>query len=197
MFEVQCRVLEISEERDILLVTTSRDAFATILATLNENNAISYEAIKKRLNEKYLGEEYKRHLESKLRNLKFRAGTKIQKFLHDLRSTIRDYYGLTSVEQIDQIGMNHIYFLLLRILFEKTEQFYSSVGTSKLKIAAAANSVHNNERLLKLENLVEKLTNQVSQLASNKNDSINVNICSNCKKAGHEVSKCCFICQEK
>ena len=41
MFEVQCRVLEISEERDILLVTTSRDAFATILATLNENNAIS------------------------------------------------------------------------------------------------------------------------------------------------------------
>ena len=51
MFEVQCRVLETSEERDILLVTTSRDAFATILATLNENNAISYEANKKRLNE--------------------------------------------------------------------------------------------------------------------------------------------------
>ena len=69
MFEVQCRVLETSEERDILLVTTSRDAFATILATLNENNAISYEAIKKRLNEKYLGEECKHHLESKLRNL--------------------------------------------------------------------------------------------------------------------------------
>ena len=54
----------------------------------------------------------------------------------------------------------------------------------------------------KLENLVEKLTNQVSQLASNKNDSNNVNICSNYKKAGHIVSKCfklktCFICQKK
>ena len=58
--------------------------------------------------EKYSGEEYKRHVESKLRNLKFRAGTKIREFLRELRSTIRDYYGLTTVEQIDQIGMNHI-----------------------------------------------------------------------------------------
>ena len=39
-----------------------------------------------------------------------------------------------------------------------------------------------NDQLSKLENLVEKLTNQASQLASNENDSNNVNICSNCKK---------------
>ena len=48
MFEAQCRALE----------TTSDDAFATIMAALNENNAISYEAT-----EKYSGEEYKRRLE--------------------------------------------------------------------------------------------------------------------------------------
>ena len=77
MFEAQCRALEISEQhnkrkwRDILLVFTSNDAFATILAALNENNAMSYEAVKRRLTDKYSGEEYKRHLESKLRNLKF------------------------------------------------------------------------------------------------------------------------------
>ena len=71
MFEAHCRALEISEEpnkrtcRDILLVTTSDDAFATILADLNENNAISYEAVKRRLTEKYSGEEYKLHLENK------------------------------------------------------------------------------------------------------------------------------------
>ena len=81
--------------RDVLLVTTADDAFATILADLNENNAISYEAVKTRLTEKYSGEEYKRHLENKLRNLKFRAGTKIPEFLHELRTTIRDYYGHT------------------------------------------------------------------------------------------------------
>ena len=75
LFEAQCRALEIFEEhnkrkwRDILLVTTSEDAFATILAALNENNAISYEAVKRRLTEKYSGEEYKRHLESKFGNL--------------------------------------------------------------------------------------------------------------------------------
>ena len=33
-------------EIDILLVTTSDDAFATILAALNENNAVSHEAVK-------------------------------------------------------------------------------------------------------------------------------------------------------
>ena len=77
MFEAWWRALEISEEhnkrkwRDILLVTTSEDAFATILAALNENNAISYEAVERRVTEKYSGEEYKRHLESKLTNLKF------------------------------------------------------------------------------------------------------------------------------
>ena len=55
-----------------------------------------------------------------------------------------------------------------------------SKGFSPLQpIAAAAHSVHNNDRLFKLENLVEKLTNQVSQLASNKNDSNDINICSN------------------
>ena len=51
-------------------------------------NAISYEAVKRRLTENYSGEEYKRHLESKLRNLKFRAGTKIPEFLDELRSVI-------------------------------------------------------------------------------------------------------------
>ena len=46
MFEAQCQALEIFEEqskrnwRDILLVTTSDDAFATILAALNESNVI-------------------------------------------------------------------------------------------------------------------------------------------------------------
>ena len=107
IFEAHCRPLEISEEhnkrkwQDTLLVTTSEDAFATVLAALNENNTISYEAVKRMLTEKYSGEEYKCHLESKLRNLKFRAGTKMPEFLHELRSTIRDYYGLTNVEQID------------------------------------------------------------------------------------------------
>ena len=44
-----------------------RRCFCNHTGSLNENNAISYEAVKRRLTEKYLGEEYKRHLESKLR----------------------------------------------------------------------------------------------------------------------------------
>ena len=125
MFEAQCRALEISEEPnkrtwwDVLLVTTADDAFATILADLNENNAISYEAVKTRLTEKYSGEEYKRHLENKLRNLKFRAGTKIPEFLHELRTTIRDYYGHTHKKWKDSMEtwaiLIEIFFILIFI----------------------------------------------------------------------------------
>ena len=136
----------------------------TILAALNENNAISYETVKRRLTEKYSGEEYKRHLESKRRNLKFRAITKIPEFLHDLRSTIRDYYSLTNVEQIDQIGMNHILSTLEDSVREdakilqlsgnvKIENLLELITTKLSKgfslvqpIAAAAYTVQNNDQ---------------------------------------------------
>ena len=117
--------------------------------------------------------------------MKFRAGTKIPEFLRELRSTIRDYYGLTNVEQIDQIDMNHMLSILEDSVREdakilqlsgnvKIENLLELITTKLSKgfspvqsIVAAAHSVHNKDRLSKLENLVEKLTNQVSQLASN------------------------------
>ena len=104
-------------------------------------------------------------------------------------------YGLTNVEQIDQIGesYNQSYTFYFRgfclrrrknfaAQWERQNWKSSRIDNNKefspvQPIAAAAHSVPNNDRLSKLENLVEKLPNQVSQLASNKNDSNNANIC--------------------
>ena len=96
------------------------------------------------------------------------------------------------MKQIDQIGLNYILSILEDSVGEDAKILQLSgnvklenlreVITTKLSkgftplqpIAAAAHSVPNNDRLSKLENLVGKLTNQVSQSASNKTDSNNV-----------------------
>ena len=70
---------------------------------------------------------------------------------------------------------------LLELITIKLSKGFSPVQP----IEAAAHSVHNDDWLSKLEKLVEKLTNQVLQLASNKIDSNKVSICSNCRKVGH------------
>ena len=96
------------------------------------------------------------------------------------------------MKQIDQIGLNYILSILEDSVGEDAKILQLSgnvklenlreVITAKLSkgftplqpIPAAAHSVPNNDRLSKLENLVGKLTNQVSQSASNKTDSNNV-----------------------
>ena len=76
--------------------------------------------------------------------MKFRAGTKIPEFLRELRSTIRDYYGLTNVEQIDQIDMNH----MLSILEDSVRE--------DAKILQLSGNV-------KIENLLELITTKLSK----------------------------------
>ena len=51
---------------------------------------------------------WEEHLKTKLRSLKFRAGAKIPRLSHERRSTIWDYYRLTSGDQLDQISINNI-----------------------------------------------------------------------------------------
>lgn len=110
MLEAQCRALEFPEENHTFFFSTEDGAFLTILTSNCENNAISYHRVKRMLIEKYSGEEYERHLETKFRNLKDRAHKRIPKpFINlDLLRSIRDYYGLTSWDQTNHVGMNHI-----------------------------------------------------------------------------------------
>ena len=99
------------------------------------------------------------------------------------------------MEQIDQIGesYNQSYTFYFRgFCLRRSKNFAAQWERQNWKssridnnkefspvqpITAAAHSVPKNDRLSKLENLVEKLPNQALQLASNKNDSNNANIC--------------------
>ena len=60
--------------------------------------------------ERFTGEDYKRKLETKLRNLKFAKGTNINLFAHTLRNTIKELYGLqgNANDAIDAIAINHV-----------------------------------------------------------------------------------------
>ena len=80
-------------------------------------------------------------MESKLRNLKFRAGPKIPEFLHELRSTFRDYYGLTNDAKILQPSVNVKIENLLELITIKLSKGFSPVQP----IEAAAHSVHNDD----------------------------------------------------
>ena len=61
-------------------LTTEDDALWTILAVISESNTMSYAGVKIKLIGKSSEEWY-----TKLRNLEFRAGTRISEFLHELR----------------------------------------------------------------------------------------------------------------
>ena len=114
MFEAQCGALEVVEDnnkkrwRNLLMVTTEGDAFATVTNEIARDNNITYGVFKDTLKTKYGGQDYKRHLQTKLRSLKFRVGTEISEFTHELRTTIKELYGITDTDAIDQIGITNI-----------------------------------------------------------------------------------------
>ena len=60
--------------------------------------------------ESFTGEDFKRKLETKLRNLKFTKGTNINLFAHTLRNTIKELHGLqgNANDAIDAIAINHV-----------------------------------------------------------------------------------------
>ena len=180
-FEAQCVVLEVDQEnekkkwRDLLLVTTEGDAFETVSTAIVADANITYIVLKATLSTKYGGANYKRFLEMKLRSLKFTSDCKIPEFLHELRSTVREYYNLGSAEVIDQIGMNVIIGSLDPLL-KADIQFLQLSGNTKLEnvlelvasklrngyhqetsLRVAGASVSNEDRLSRLEKMMEKL----------------------------------------
>ena len=60
------------------------------------------------MKERFCGDDYKRTLQAKLRNLQFRKGTKIIPFVHELRTTVRELYGITTEEAIEGIAISHV-----------------------------------------------------------------------------------------
>ena len=85
-------------------------AFTLTSQRINAENHITYNNLKAALAEAFSGEDYKRTLEIKLRNLKFTKGTNRNRFCNSLRALIRKLYNLTDLDEtsIDTIALNHV-----------------------------------------------------------------------------------------
>ena len=94
-FQVQLEALGINpdQNRQMLLCCLEGSTFSCSAQQIGTNN-LSYDALKNVLVERFTGEDYKRKLKTKLRNLRFTKGTNINLFAHTLRNTIKELYCL-------------------------------------------------------------------------------------------------------
>ena len=85
-------------------------AFTLASQRINAENDITDQNLKAALAEVFAGEDYKRTLETKLRNLKFTKGTNIKLFGNSLRTLIRELYNLTNLDEtsIDAVAINRV-----------------------------------------------------------------------------------------
>ena len=93
-----------------MLCCLEDSAFTLTSQRINAENDITYNNLKAALAEAFSGEDYKRTLETKSRNLKFTKGTNKNLFCNSLRALIRKLYNLTDLDEtsIDTIALNHV-----------------------------------------------------------------------------------------
>ena len=110
MLEVQMNALETADDkkRETLPGCLERSAFATATAENTENNEITYDELKDALKARYSGDDYKRSLEQRLRNLKFKPGMKNNLFVHDMKTVIKELYDIVDTNAVDLIAQNHV-----------------------------------------------------------------------------------------
>ena len=110
MLEAQMQALgtEYDKKRETLLCCLEKAAFQLATATITADNEMTHDGLTTVMRERFCGSEYKRLLEVKLRNLKFKPGTKINSFIHELKNVIQELYDVTDPVALDLIAQNHI-----------------------------------------------------------------------------------------
>ena len=227
-------MLEVKNEgqkwRNILLCCTESGAFETISNAIVENGNITYEDLRELLSAKYCGAEYKRTLEAKLRSLSFVPGQNIPAFSHELKSIVKELYGVTDNSVIESIAQNHI-LGKLDITLQEPAKLLQLTGTCTVEgllelvnskagnnafqhpmlpsaMAASAIASRTNgpeDRIGKLETMVEKLYEKVASLSNEQNGTKSKPgeiICYNCGNPGHTKFQCyklktCLKCNKK
>ena len=109
-FEAQCSALGVATEnrKQILICCLDSTAFSLALETSSVSPNGTYDELKETLKQSFCGDDYKRNLESVLRNLIFRRGENIHLYKHKLISTIKELYGVTDANAVNNIAINHV-----------------------------------------------------------------------------------------
>ena len=110
MFEVQLKVTAADEDRykNILLCCCEDAAFRSLSNLLAAEEDTMYDEMKETLSEKFCGDEYKRTLQTKLRNMKFQPPMKVTTFINDLCRIIKELYSLNDNDAVKMIATNHV-----------------------------------------------------------------------------------------
>eukprot|EP00795_Rhopilema_esculentum_P013177 gene13177-3978_t len=221
-FEAQLKALDVKNEgtkwRDLLLCCTEASAFATVSNAILADGEISYADLKHELETKYCGAEYKRTLETKLRSLVFKPGVNITTFAFEVESVVQELYGISDGNVIDSIAQNHVLSQLdssiqepvkllqltgkctleslLELINSKAADNPYNIATAKASFETAATSYSSNDRVDRLEKMVEKLCFRMDEMSKG------AEACSNCGANGHDRSRCyklkiCYQCGMK
>ena len=110
-----------------MLFGESAPAFSTATTAIVANNDL-----KQALQERYSGDEYKRALELKLRQLKFKPGTRINSFVDEWKSVIRELYNIIDTTAVDLIAQKNVLAQLDPSIQEQAK-ILQLTGTCKLE----------------------------------------------------------------
>ena len=227
-FEAQLKALDVKNEgtkwRDLLLCCTEASAFATVSNAILADGEISYADLKHELETKYCGAEYKRTLETKLRSLVFKPGVNITTFAFEVKSVVQELYGISDGNVIDSIAQNHVLSQLdssiqepakllqltgkctleslLELINSKVADNPYNIATAKASFETATTSYSSNDRVDRLEKMVEKLCFRMDEMSKGAEGLNKAEACSNCGANGHDRSRCyklktCYHCGMK
>ena len=109
-FEAHAKALGIDQTkwRDVLLCSTESTAFTFIAQKIADSSDVSYANIKIELKRRFAGDDYRRTLQNKFRDLIFTKNTVINKFIDDLLQTIRELFDIQDVETANSIAINNV-----------------------------------------------------------------------------------------
>ena len=109
-FEAQLNVYAIPDDKknQVLLCCTEGAAFQTVSAYIAANPNANYTDTANHLRDKFTGEDYKRTLETKFRNMIFRKDNNVNVFANELRRTVKELYNITDQETLNSICINHV-----------------------------------------------------------------------------------------
>ena len=87
---------------------TDGNAFTILQEMIKVKAKASYKDLKGALEKRLCGDEYKRTLETKLRDLQHHKNVSINNFIHKLRNAIKELYGIKDKSAVESLAVNHV-----------------------------------------------------------------------------------------
>ena len=223
-FEAHAKALDVNPTKwkDILLCSTESTAFTFIANKISEDNNITYDTLKAEMKTRFFGEDYRRTLENKFRELVFKKGTIVNSFIDILTKTIRELFDIVETETITSIAINHVISNLDDDIRQEAKIFQLSGNkslenllefintkmegnnlTPKVDIAYGSVPIATGgteDRIDRLEKMMTKILEKME--TSNSKPVQSTVTCSFCGKKGHNENKCfkkktCFVCNKQ